>query len=74
MFKKTDYDVEAIEIMALPKHYIIYMDDDKDIEFDGWHRKDLDEIHQNWHYYQTSYNSVLHIRKDKIIYVEEFFG
>lgn len=41
------------------------------INFIGWHRKDLDAQHENWHYYETTEGKIYHFRSEHMVVVEE---
>jgi hypothetical protein len=39
------------------------------IEFEGKYRRDLEAV--NWHYYERIDGTILHFRKEHMVYVEE---
>lgn len=49
--------------------YEIHLTTGKSIVFTGRYRRDLETT--NWHYYEKADGSIIHFRKEHIVYVEE---
>lgn len=54
-----------------PKSYRIITINGTQINFIGWHRKDLDVQHKNWHYYESIDGKIYHFRSEHMVAVEE---
>lgn len=65
--------VSAVESnkKSKPRSYRIVAINDTQVRFTGWHRKDLDAQHENWHYYESTDGKMYHFRSEHMVAVEE---